>query len=702
MRLIDRRHRGRTSHRLLCSVTPDTDKLVRQLSLVAYLMAERRSASARDVKQAVEGYSEMSDEAFARRFYADRSELLALGVPLESQRDDFTGEELYRLLQEHYFLPPLNLNDAELAALSTAVHLLDGQFAYAEPLRLALQNLALGRPNPSYDAAPEVSVRLLGSGFTAEVAVRLQKLETAISKQRTVVFRYWAISSDEEAVRTVDPYSLYLMGGHWYVIGRDHDRDGVRTFRLDRVRGDVRFSTRRERDFRVPPEFDPSAYRNRAPWQLGEGDEPAIILVEPEAAWLAERAVGQYGTIEHRDDRSLLFTTTVADWQELAGWLIGLDGLASPVSPPELVERVASALERVATDHEGDSRPHAVPLELVDRGAPPERGESPVTPERFAVLQAMLADVLAACGERKDAMIDAAELAARFKLTDEELEDHLQLLNLVNFGGGCYAVYAERVDDGRTIHVEKELYGDEFRRPARLSPLEAKALLLALDLVGPLVAADAGTTLDDVRAKLEVAFGRYDMRGAPTPQPTSLDEDVLSVLSAAVRSRTVVEIEYLARQADAVERRVVEPHYLRGVRGDWYCDTWDRTRDGERTFRVDRIRAARALDETFERRESVTARVDGALGDHAGTASVWFSASVARWELEERPDTVRLADGSALASVAYGSERWLYTELCRYLGEAVLLEPEPLRARVAVRARELAALVRAHATTNAQ
>ena len=286
-------------------MTPDTDKLVRQLSLVAYLMAERRSASARDVKQAVEGYSEMSDEAFARRFYADRSELLALGVPLQSQRDDFTGEELYTLLQEHYFLPGLNLTDAELAALSTAVHLLDGQFAYAEPLRLALQNLALGRPNPSYDAAPEVTVRLLGSGFTAEVAVRLQKLETAISKQRTVVFRYWAISSDEEATRTVDPYSLYLMGGHWYVIGRDHDRDDVRTFRLDRVRGDVRFATRRERDFRVPPEFDPSAYRNRAQWQLGEGDEQATILVEPDAAWLVERAVGQYGTVEHRDDRSL-------------------------------------------------------------------------------------------------------------------------------------------------------------------------------------------------------------------------------------------------------------------------------------------------------------------------------------------------------------------------------------------------------------
>jgi len=173
------------------------------------------------------------------------------------------------------------------------------------------------------------------------------------------------------------------------------------------------------------------------------------------------------------------------------------------------------------------------------------------------------------------------------------------------------------------------------------------------------------------------------------------------VLSSAVRRSTVVEIEYLGRQDEAVKQRTVEPHYLRGVRGDWYCDTWDRTADGERTFRVDRIRKARALKETFERRASLTARVDGALGDHAGTASFWFSAKVARWELEGRADTNRLADGAAIASVPYGSERWLCMELCRYLGEAILLEPESLRVRVAERARELAALVRSHATASA-
>ena len=61
-------------------VSHDTDKLIRQLSLVAFLMAERRPLTARDVKSNVEGYSEMSDEAFARRFYSDRAELIALGL----------------------------------------------------------------------------------------------------------------------------------------------------------------------------------------------------------------------------------------------------------------------------------------------------------------------------------------------------------------------------------------------------------------------------------------------------------------------------------------------------------------------------------------------------------------------------------------------------------------------------------------------
>src|SRR4029079_15300622 len=113
--------------------------------LVAYLMAEQRPVTARDVKLRVEGYANMGDEAFARRFYADRSELQGLGEPIASVRDEFTSEELYSLREEQYFLPPVELTDSELAALQTSFYLLEGQFAYAEPLRLRPRTPPQGR-----------------------------------------------------------------------------------------------------------------------------------------------------------------------------------------------------------------------------------------------------------------------------------------------------------------------------------------------------------------------------------------------------------------------------------------------------------------------------------------------------------------------------------------------------------------------------
>ena len=64
----------------------DTEKLIRQLSLISYLMAERRPVTALDIKRDVEGYSGMNEDAFARRFYADRSELESLRIPLTVEK----------------------------------------------------------------------------------------------------------------------------------------------------------------------------------------------------------------------------------------------------------------------------------------------------------------------------------------------------------------------------------------------------------------------------------------------------------------------------------------------------------------------------------------------------------------------------------------------------------------------------------------
>src|SRR6266513_2091298 len=171
----------------------DTEKLIRQLSLISFLMANRRPVSALEIKREVEGYSSMNDDAFARRFYADRAELESLGISLQVEKpaEGFFEAELYALPPENYYLPPIAFTDTELAALRTALALLDGEFAYAEPLRLALQQISWGRPSPL--RAPEkntVALGITGSAGGHEVSHRLVKIETAIFRRKTIVFDY--------------------------------------------------------------------------------------------------------------------------------------------------------------------------------------------------------------------------------------------------------------------------------------------------------------------------------------------------------------------------------------------------------------------------------------------------------------------------------------------------------------------------------
>src|ERR1700761_6211810 len=152
----------RPQARVDAGMAKDTEKLIRQLSLISYLMAERRPVTAPEIRRDVEGYSVMNEDAFARRFYADRSELEALGIALAVEKpvDGLVEQENYSLPPENVHLPPIEFSDQELAALHTALQLLDGEFAYAEPLRLALQQISWGRPSPL--SRPEQSTVHLG------------------------------------------------------------------------------------------------------------------------------------------------------------------------------------------------------------------------------------------------------------------------------------------------------------------------------------------------------------------------------------------------------------------------------------------------------------------------------------------------------------------------------------------------------------
>ena len=276
----------------------DTEKLIRQLSLISYLMAERRPVTAPEIRRDVEGYSAMNEDAFARRFYADRSELEALGIVLsvEKPADGQVEQETYSLPPENFHLPAIEFTDAELAALRTALQLLDGEFAYAEPLRLALQQISWGRPSPL--RAPEqhtVALGITGSAGGHDVSQRLAKIETAIFRRKTVVFDYYTMERDDHGTRRVDPYQLLFQGGQFYVVGRSHERDAIRVFRLSRIQGKVGYATKAEHDFQRPSNFDPRSYANRIDWQFGDPIGTAEVWIGGRIAWQIARHFGRYG-----------------------------------------------------------------------------------------------------------------------------------------------------------------------------------------------------------------------------------------------------------------------------------------------------------------------------------------------------------------------------------------------------------------------
>jgi proteasome accessory factor C len=676
-------------------VAKDTEKLIRQLSLISFLMANRRPVSALEIKQEVEGYSSMNDDAFARRFYADRAELESLGISLQVEKpgEGFFEAELYALPPDNYYLPTIEFSDDELAALRTALTLLDGRFAYAEPLRLALQQVSWGKPNPlsNGESAP-VDVAVTASAGGRELSQRLAKIETAISRRKTIEFEYYTMERDDTAKRKVDPYHLVYRSGQFYLIGHSHERDAVRVFRLSRITGKVSYATKAEHDFPPPEDFDRRDYASRADWQMGEMDETAKIFIRDRIAWLVERDYGRYGELrparkaDGAPGRGVIFETRYASSRQLVAWVLSWRHNATVLEPMELAEEAAERLGRLRERHSGGfeaakavKRPAA---EAPARPAPSNgHAESPIRPERFARLVTLAGLLIDAA--RNERRLGVADVCGELNVSEGELREDISVLNVVNFGGGTYVLFAEIV--GGEIEVDTDAYGDSFARPARLLPLEAKALVAAIDLFGDHLP-QAG--LQSARRKITEALGHDPSEEGLEIARLGDDSEIVRKVNKAIAERRVLEIHYYKENEDQFTKREVEPYRLANGPEGWYVGCWDLGRDDVRHFRLDRIKEAKLTGRGFEPRPEVesmpgleTWLTEGEVED-AKVARVWVSPDRARWIREERTVIEELADGAVTVELPYAGAAWLIREVLKGAGDLVVLEPEAAREAV--------------------
>ena len=670
----------------------DTEKLIRQLSLISFLMATGRPVSALEIKREVEGYSSMNDDAFARRFYADRAELESLGISLQVDRpaEGFFEAELYALPPENYYLPPIEFSDGELAALRTALVLLDGEFAYAEPLRLALQQVSWGRPSPlSEGDSASIDVKLAPSGGGRELSQRLAKIETAISRRKTIEFRYYSMQRDEVSDRKVDPYHLVFRNGQFYLIAHAHERDDVRVFRLSRIRGKVSYATKAEHDFAPRADFDRRDYASRADWQMGEIEGTAKVFLRERIAWLVERDFGGFGLLRRatKNDggpgRGWIFETEYASGRLLVSWVLAWRENAQLLEPEDLAEEAAQRLQLLRRRHRsGFDVADTIRRPIAEGNGRPRsangRSEAVIRPERFARLVTLAGLLIGAA--RDETPLAVKRVLEELNVTREELSEDLDVLNVVNFGGGTYVLYAEI--DGDEIQVDPDTYGDNFARPARLLPLEAKALVAAIDLFGDHLP-QAG--LSTAREKIVQALGHDPSHEGLEIAPGRDDSEVIRAVNDAIEKRRVLELHYYKENEDEFIKREVEPYQLVNGPEGWYLGCYDLGRDDTRHFRLDRMKEARATKRPFEPREGVEERlaeqewlVHGEVGT-AGVARVWVSPERARWLREERTVTDELSDGAVVVELPYGSTDWLVREVLKGVGDLVVLEPEDAR-----------------------
>ena len=622
----------------------------------------------------------MSDEAFARRFYSDRAELLRSAYRSTRSATSSPARSSTRSARSSYFLPPLELSDDELAALQTCLYLLEGQFAYAEPLRLALQNLALGRPgfaragHRDRGAGRGPRSRLLARDAGPAGEARVRDLEAAHGAASTTGRSRATSRPSGASTRTRCCHD----NGIWYLVGHDLDATAIRTFRVSRIRGDIKL-----RD--APRARFPAAGRFRGRRRTGRGrrGRSASSSARPasrsrgDTAWWVERAFGDRGR-----SRTASSSPTYSSCRSSRRWILRQDGRARAA-------RAGGA--RRPRSHERSARV----ARARTRATPPATAEASRVrqrPTRSTARQARSRPSVSASCRRSSPTCSTAAATRRARRSrrassssasasrEEALEEHLSLLNLVNFGGGCYAVYAEL--DGDTVHVEKELFGDAFRAAA-----------------APDAARGAG---DPARARVRRADDRRRRAHPARPRPAQARGDVRrssssrrrrSRQSAGTRSRSSATLSDGDR-----ERRLVELEYLKegeehavDARSSSRTRSSARCRTGTSTRGIARATASAASGSTgcatreLSTRRSSRARASSrAAPRRPPRPLLWYS-----------PDDRALEGRARRPAAAPTGRRWRSrrsarrsgssARSCSDRGEAVVLEPEDLRVAAAGR-----------------
>lgn len=298
------------------------DRVERITELLMMLLDAEQPITFEQILERSSLYGDRS-EATRKSFERDKSLLRSLGVEIDTTIDRSNGVTRYRIRPDDYFLPDLDLSEAEQLSLQLA--------AAAVRLDEAWDEAALSKLGGTGETPPMVVAELPSLG-------ELPAIHAAIRDRAPLHFVYGGRR------RTVLGFGVFYRDGNWYLHGDD---DGTaKTFRIDRVEGGVDRGDTRSYD--LPDDFDSTDVMPRDPLLIGEGDAVvASVWVDRTLAARVVRLRGSAAVIDRRDDGSVVVEVPVRNRQAFRSWVLGMRDRAEVLSPPELRSEIASWLASI-------------------------------------------------------------------------------------------------------------------------------------------------------------------------------------------------------------------------------------------------------------------------------------------------------------------------------------------------------------------
>lgn len=223
-------------------------KSERLVNLVIALLATKRSLTKSEIFRTIEGY-EGSNESMERMFERDKDELRALGINIEVSGLDplFDDEVGYKIRPEDFSMDTKGFSTTEIAYMSLAVQVWK-DVSLDEVSQKALRKLSgLSIPIDVSEVPAVAPLVLSAPKYLSEVI-------GGIAERRSATFSYFDANLDLN-IRKVNIYSYFSHKGFWYFSGFDLDKSDIRTFRCDRVAGEIELSSK-SGTYEVPNNFN--------------------------------------------------------------------------------------------------------------------------------------------------------------------------------------------------------------------------------------------------------------------------------------------------------------------------------------------------------------------------------------------------------------------------------------------------------------